>query len=97
MGEEANTTMTLITTLAMVLPWSKYDHIKRARRTVKWYLKYTNEVVVVATNAPHRFNDLIGTGRLVISYMDPSNKTLSTMKLETIEHASKSCDTVKWV
>ena len=87
---------TLITTLALEDHGARKDYINKSIELVKGYLRDTDEVIFICTNRPDRFRDLLGTGRLIISYMDPTNKGFRALKRTAIRRAEKCCDKVIW-
>ncbi len=77
-------------------------YIDKARRMVRSYLKHTDHPILLVTNKPQRFKDLIGTGRLIISYISDETNTYKqfdyTLKLKAIEQAhTYNFDCVYWM
>lgn len=94
----------LITTMCMQLPGSDINYIESTRRMIESYLNHTNHPILLVTNVPAAFDDILLTtdGHLTISYMPSGinrfNRFDYTLKMEAIAQASTAnVDAVYWV
>ena len=94
----------LITTMVLQHPNSDIDYIAAGRRMVESYLKYTPHYILIVTNVPDEFKDIVEkySGRFYVSFMplecNEFNRFDYTLKLQAIGQASmQDVDVVYWI